>query len=131
MDTKLTRRELEGMMEHICDVEKCLEKILELRQAYDKLNNYWSDQASQRATRMIAMVNHPAKIWHLPLVLQTLALLEMVTGGYRCELGFLNSTSVYLPTLTHYACVSRLRTKDIVLTHRGQFLTDKLFFTHD
>ena len=62
MDTKLTRRELEGMMEHICDVEKCLEKILELRQAYDKLNNYWSDQASQRATRMIAMVNHPAKI---------------------------------------------------------------------
>lgn len=62
MDTQLTRRELERMMENICEVEKCLEKILELRQAYDKLNNYWSEQASQRATRMISMVNHPAKI---------------------------------------------------------------------
>ena len=30
---------------------------------------------------------------------------------------------VYLPTLRHYAWVSRLRTKDINLTHRGQFLT--------
>ena len=30
---------------------------------------------------------------------------------------------VYLPTLTHYTWVSRLRTKDIDLTHQGQFLT--------
>ena len=30
---------------------------------------------------------------------------------------------MYLPTLTHYARVSRLRTKDIDLTHQGQFLT--------
>ena len=40
--------------------------------------------------------------------------------------------SIYLPTLTHNAWVSRLQTKDIDLTHRGQFLTpdsnpDELF----
>ena len=62
MDTKLTRRELERMMENISEVEKCLEKILELRQAYDKLNDYWSDQASQRTTRLISSVNKPSNI---------------------------------------------------------------------
>ena len=30
--------------------------------------------------------------------------------------------TVYLPTLTHYARVSHLRTKNIDLTHRGQLL---------
>ena len=32
-------------------------------------------------------------------------------------------TIVYLPTLTHYAWVSRLVIRDIYLTHQGQFLT--------
>ena len=31
--------------------------------------------------------------------------------------------SLYVPTLTHYARVSRLWTKDIDLTRQGQFLT--------
>ena len=35
----------------------------------------------------------------------------------------INHAILYLPTLTHYAWVSRLRTKDIDLTHQGQFLT--------
>ena len=34
--------------------------------------------------------------------------------------------NLYLPTLAHYAWVSRLQTKDINLTHQGQFL----FLTH-
>ena len=37
--------------------------------------------------------------------------------------GLIVITTVYLPTLTHYAWVSRLWIKDIDLTHRGQCLT--------
>ena len=36
---------------------------------------------------------------------------------------FIPSDIKYLATLTHYAWVSRLWTKDIDLTHQGQFLT--------
>ena len=35
----------------------------------------------------------------------------------------LHTPRLYLPTLTHYARVSRLLTKNIDLTHQGQFLT--------
>ena len=50
-----------------------------------------------------------------------------------CSVAYYWLTFVYLPSLTHYVRVSRLRTKNIDLTFRGPFLTpdsnpDKLFF---
>lgn len=43
MRASLTKGELRDVMESIGEVEKCLGKILELKEAYKKLDNYWSD----------------------------------------------------------------------------------------
>ena len=40
MNATLTRRELKNVMENIGEVEKCLEKILELKETYKNLSDY-------------------------------------------------------------------------------------------
>ena len=62
MDAPLTRRKLKDMMDRIAEVERCLKKTLALKEAYNKLNDYWSDNnESQREIRLIKAVDNHAK----------------------------------------------------------------------
>ena len=58
MDVPLTTRELRSMMDNICEVEKCMGKILELKDAFGKLNDYSSEQKSEGA---ILLMNSAAQ----------------------------------------------------------------------
>ncbi|XP_068738694.1 uncharacterized protein [Montipora capricornis] len=62
MDAPLTRRKLKDVMDRIAEVERCLKKTLALKEAYNKLNDYWSDNnESQREIRLIKAVDNHAK----------------------------------------------------------------------
>ena len=53
MDVPLMRRDLKQMMNHVCEVEKYLEQILEIKQAYHRMEEYWGGQEVQTATPKI------------------------------------------------------------------------------
>ena len=47
-DVPLVRRDFKRMLEHISELEKSLAKISELKEAYYKMEDYWSYRESQR-----------------------------------------------------------------------------------
>jgi len=53
MEVPLMRRDLKQMMNHVCEVEKYLEQILEIKQAYHRMEEYWGGQEVQTATPKI------------------------------------------------------------------------------
>ena len=59
INAPLTRRELKNIMDSIGEAETCLAKIWELQDAYNNLDDYWSDSPeSQRETYLIKPVGN-------------------------------------------------------------------------
>ncbi|XP_068689018.1 uncharacterized protein [Montipora foliosa] len=63
MNALLTRRELKDIVDNIDEVERCLDKILEVKEAYNNLDDCWSaGNESQRESCLITSVgNHSTK----------------------------------------------------------------------
>ena len=63
MNALLTRRELKDIVDNIDEVERCLDKILEVKEAYNNLDDCWSaGNESQRESCLITSAgNHSTK----------------------------------------------------------------------